>query len=589
MSPSRLPVALRAFTEPTQPRTRPGKPRKRPEKWPSHILVFDTETTTDETQSLRVGVYRFARWDGATLRVLEEGFFFADNLAEVDPGGYSKLLAYVRRHPAKAEDRALKIMPASKFVEERFLEAAYRLGAMVVGFNLPFDLSRLAVDAGAARGRYHGGFSLLLRRYLDRSSGEWREHPYRPRVCVNHVNSKRAFIGLGRPAEVEPNTPMARDKYFRGRFLDLRTLAFGLTSRGHSLKSACEAFGCSELKSSTDEHGQITTSYLDYARQDVRATSELLVKLREEFDRHPIDLLPDRVSSPAAIAKGYHAAFGITPPLEKFSSVPREVLGYAMTAYYGGRAEVRIRRVEMPVTYCDFLSMYPTVNSLMGLWRLLIAGEVECVDATDEVREFLTGTTAEDCFRPETWRSLLAFALVEPNGDILPVRAEYGASGAHNIGVNPLTSEERFWYALPDVLASKLLTGRVPKVVRAIRLVPVGTEDGLHPLKLRGSVRIDPRAEDFFRTVIEQRKRIPNLDLSTSESARLGPFLKVIANSGSYGIFAEMNPETLKKGAKRDVEVYGLAEPFTEDCSKPESPGRFCFPLPPPASPQPPG
>ena len=29
-----------------------------------------------------------------------------------------------------------------------------------------------------------------------------------------------------------------------------------------------------------------------------------------------------------------------------------------MAAFYGARAECRIRKVEVPVVYCDFLSMY---------------------------------------------------------------------------------------------------------------------------------------------------------------------------------------------------------------------------------------
>ena len=60
-----------------------------------------------------------------------------------------------------------------------------------------------------------------------------------------------------------------------------------------------------------------------------------------------------------------------------------------MTAYYGGRTEVRVRRTIVPVVYTDFLSMYPTVNVLMGLWDLLIAERLEIEDATADVRSLL--------------------------------------------------------------------------------------------------------------------------------------------------------------------------------------------------------
>src|SRR5439155_17615088 len=66
--------------------------------------------------------------------------------------------------------------------------------------------------------------------------------------------------------------------------------------------------------------------------------------------------------------------------------LPPQLLGIGMMAYYGGRAECRIRREVAPVLYCDFLSMYPTVNALLELWRLLSAQSVLVVDATDDIQ-----------------------------------------------------------------------------------------------------------------------------------------------------------------------------------------------------------
>ena len=39
----------------------------------------------------------------------------------------------------------------------------------------------------------------------------------------------------------------------------------------------------------------------------------------------------------------------------------------------------------------------------------------------------------------------------------------------------------KLWYALPDVVASVLLTVNVPRVLRAVRLVPKGKMHGLGP------------------------------------------------------------------------------------------------------------
>jgi len=60
---------------------------------------------------------------------------------------------------------------------------------------------------------------------------------------------------------------------------------------------------------------------------------------------------------------------GIKPILERQPSFPKPYLGYAQSAFFGGRTGAHIRKVVVPVVYTDFLSMYSTVNSLMGLWR----------------------------------------------------------------------------------------------------------------------------------------------------------------------------------------------------------------------------
>lgn len=46
-------------------------------------------------------------------------------------------------------------------------------------------------------------------------------------------------------------------------------------------------------------------------------------------------------------------------------------------------------------------------------------------------------------------------------GDILPIRAHYDPVGGDlGIGVNPYHLDRPVWYALPDVIAATILTGR---------------------------------------------------------------------------------------------------------------------------------
>jgi hypothetical protein len=134
------------------------------------------------------------------------------------------------------------------------------------------------------------------------------------------------------------------------------------------------------------------------------------------------------------------------------------------------------------------------------------------------------------------------------------------------------------WFSLPDVVASVLLTKQVPQIVDAFCIEPRGVLPGLKPTKLRGAIDIDPERQDFFRVVIEERKRLSSRnDLSDSEKQRLNRALKVFANAASYGIYAEMIRQELDH--KTYVTCYGIdSEPFTCRVAHPDVPGEFCFP-----------
>ena len=116
----------------------------------------------------------------------------------------------------------------------------------------------------------------------------------------------------------------------------------------------------------------------------------------------------------------------------------------------------------------------------------------------------------------------------------LPVRTFYNGA-TQNIGINYLTSKEPIWFAGPDIIASVLLTGKVPRIVKAIRVVPHGKQTGLAAISLRGMVRVDANKNSFFKHVIEQRA-------ANESNPALHYWLKILASSGSYGLFVELNP-----------------------------------------------
>jgi hypothetical protein len=587
-----LMTALRVWTV-TQHRP-DREPRIQSADRPDYLLVLDTETTIDAAQALTFGSYRYYRvtWTGHRPQVAcaEEGLFHADDLETWDLEGLRRLREYIAGHRAATIEGVpsdLKLLSRTEFVNAVLYQEAFKKRSLIVGFNLPFDLSRLAVAWAAARGRFQGGISLTLFTYEAKDEG-WKENRYRPRIAIKHIDSKRALKGFTRPAALDvidripEGAEGGRPKegyMFRGHFLDLRTIVFALTDQSHSLASACKAYVVEAGKLAVEAHGQITPEYIDYNRRDVEATAELFVKVMEDYGRHPISLQATRAYSPASIGKAYLRAMGVESRLKRQPDFLPEVLGYSMVSYYGGRAECRIRKVPLPVVYLDFLSMYPTVNALMGLWRFHVAERIDVEDRTTETRRFLEGLTLEDCFRPEIWKRLAVIVEVEAEGDVLPIRARYDPTvPSWQIGVNVLESGRR-WHALADVVASKLLTGKAPRIRRALAFIPRGTQPGLRPVRLRGEALVDPGRHDLFMTAIEERKRLAlRADLPPSKRSRLDRFLKVLANATSYGITAELNRRELPKGKKETVQVYGLDEPFETKTAAPEDPGEFCFP-----------
>jgi hypothetical protein len=131
---------------------------------------------------------------------------------------------------------------------------------------------------------------------------------------------------------------------------------------------------------------------------------------------------------------------------------------------------------------------------------------------------------------------------------------------------------EDLWCALAELASSKVMThGKVPEVLEAFELVPIGRQDSLRSVKLRGEIKVDPRQEDFFKRVIELRKQ--NQDDET-----LSDFLKTLASATSYGINAQVTPKDSSDGAKRIVDVYGKDEHFQVAKDVVEEAGPYCFP-----------
>jgi hypothetical protein len=576
--PELAPVFVRVHTRISNDKWSKPK-RKLPNKWANFALIFDCETTTDLREDLNFLWWRFCELKDGKYVCQVEGVVYADGLANdlVD-----LIRDYARGKRADVEEGCpteIKVSSRTEFVNGDFWQAL-RMGALIVCFNSPFDLSRLALEYRRAQSK-NTGWSMVLWKY----KGE--PDKVKPKLRIKPKDSRSAFISLAgavfRLKEDEnaksklrgddrPKTAPGFDPdnrlVHRGRFLDLSVLGWALRNRHADLDGFLRMFNLNEKKE-YEPKGLVTREELEYGQVDVQRTLELLNAMKREYDGFPFDLPPEEAMSAASITKAFLDVMGVVPPVRKFH-LPAEIHGRCMQAYFGGRSEIRIRHEEMPVVVCDATSEYPSVAVLLDLWKLLIASEVKVEDCTEQARNLVERTSVESLLDPEHWKKLAFFAQVKPKDDVLPVRSTYSPEGGNtNIGLNPLTCDEPMWFAGPDLAASKLQTGRTPEIITAFKIVQVGVQDDLHSTTI-GKREFEPATDDFFQAVIEERKNLPK-----SHPHYL--LLKIIANA-LYGVFAELNKNEYGKNRAKTLEVFSGDYAFKQKSCVAERPGKWQFP-----------
>ena len=540
-----FPIYVRVLTRPKKERPKWKGRDERPNDnlW----LVFDTETTTDFRQDLRFGVARVYAFGNLTRTVT---FFEPSTTTEEERDTISRY----------AKGRSFESMSREEFVKTVFIPLALEQRAIVVGFNLPFDLSRLTVDFAPRRNvKSTEAWTLRLLPKTDPAFA------FVPGIRILHVDARKSFISF---------TGVKGKKLgYRGAFLDLKTFVAALTGKGHSLKSAGEAFGCSLRKTEADYGGPVTEEFLDYGLNDVDLTAELYEKAVARYREFNLTEHPSRVFSSASLGKAAFRARGVAPP-----RLPPATEGRVMAAFFAGKVECRVVGREVAdIAVLDFTSQYPSLFCLLGAERYLTAERFETRDSTDEVRAFLDKLTVDALLKRETWENPLLWTLceVEADGDLLPMRSSYSNHGRPpTIGWNHVKTETGVTlpYLLPDVIAAKPLGGKAPKIVRAISFVPVGKQ-ALEPISILGA-GVGPK-DNLIQRLSEARIKEKGEKKDGWEARALG--LKILVNAVSYGVFVEVNV----KRQNGEMEVCGLdaEETFEENGAKVEVAGELFSPL----------
>ncbi|WP_342304963.1 hypothetical protein [Methanolobus sp. ZRKC5] len=105
---------------------------------------------------------------------------------------------------SKKHDLTLYLL--DEFVDEVFYPETFNFGTLCVGFNLAFDISRIAKRTGESRKGNKGGFTLTL-----------SDNPFNPPI----ISRKLGQSNTHKFSTTKQNK--GRD-YFSGHFLDVQTV-----------------------------------------------------------------------------------------------------------------------------------------------------------------------------------------------------------------------------------------------------------------------------------------------------------------------------------------------------------------------------
>src|ERR1700729_2433227 len=186
-------IFVRAYTKKREAKSKNFKAKNSSQndpKWPDHVLVLDCESRLSPDQSLTFGFWQFCEVRERAYICLEEGILHDTNLKRRE---LNALRRYARsQKPNTADDGCdrLRMYSLPKFITD-VLGIAIQAGALIVGFNAGFDLSRLALDWEDAQ---KGGWSLILSQWRNPKDNSVQANKFFPRIVIKALNSKTSII-----------------------------------------------------------------------------------------------------------------------------------------------------------------------------------------------------------------------------------------------------------------------------------------------------------------------------------------------------------------------------------------------------------
>jgi hypothetical protein len=582
------PVAVRAWAvpsptaQPDQPGVDPALPRASAANGGSDLgpsdwqLVFDCETQTDLGQALR-----FLTWQERHRgRLRTTGIAYHPTRLSADE------IDLLGRFTA---EQGLRMLTADEFIHKVLFNIGWAKRGLVIGFNLPFDLSRLAVAHTAARSRgrnrsMQGGWSFQL-----------STNQRLPHIQIKRINGRAAFIRFATPDGRHPEK-RNRDRggiaaNHRGYFVDVATVGSAMLGGRHRLADLATLLQTPTRKASVAQHGgKLTHDYIHYAIADTQVTWECYTALASRYAGYRLDTPLHKIYSEASIGKAHLRQMRLRPWRDLNPDAPHWLIATIMETYYGGRTETRIRRMPMPGVHTDVRAEYPTVFVLQRLWPFLTGQRFRWSEESPAViRAQLTSLTVNALLDPQFWPQLTRLVLVAPDGDLLPTRSRQPGSAVANLAIARRVDGPAQWFTYADVIASWLHTGRIPHIRRVLRFTPGPTQPGLRPIEIagRGEFRVDPSTDDLIQRCVELREtiRAEQHDATQAGDTERAAALdaqqqaaKIVANTIAYGGPIEINTTEHRRG--QPVTVYlpdGTS--YQSTSTRTEEPGSFFNPL----------
>lgn len=553
------------------------------QQWPTVLFVVHTVPLDEAGQGLRFGLWDLVETQQWTT--VDRGLILGRCLPSSAREGLTK--------------RAIEAgVPESHIIEQKHAgellhRVCYQRSGSLVAWDIGVDVGRLAADWGrSTKGRTRNGLSLILStlegkatdRQPELRNGE-TENVFNARIQILSLGADRALTGYSTPKNLDP-----RDKKGSRRIISLRPMAESLS--GADLDTPSAAAHLWELDTCVPEEPH---TELSWAFSDLNLLGDLT---RVLFEEHRVlqSSPPSTASSPGTYARGLFESMGLTPPLVQHPDFPRPILAAAMGGYFSGDVFTHARSRHLPICKLDLGSAYTVAYHLTDSWGLYSAKAISVPDRDPEqaaiylerlarrVRRWWNGQTRKP-LSAEDWKRLArTIVWVLPRDDWLPHRPrERGKkTQAAYMVVGPVAGSRALPYFLSDVLVSILRTGRVPKIVRAIRLVPNGRQQ-LQPVRLPTGTIIDPNIDDpVFQVAVERLRVDADTSLSPNQRSRIRGQLKGIAVAASSGLPAQVLDDEPSSKPKPTLAWDPLnpdnAEPTLVSTEIVERPGTWYFP-----------